>query len=50
MLALDASRAEHAGIAYYQQRRRSIGDIIRGLVLIWELLEPEEMAGRVEYV
>ena len=32
------------------QGSRSLGDIIRALVLIWELLEPAEMHNRVEYL
>jgi hypothetical protein len=40
----------HAGIAYCHQQTRSIGDIIRGLVLIWELLTPAEMVNHVEYL
>jgi hypothetical protein len=28
----------------------AIGEIIQGLVLIWEVYEPEEMAGWVEYL
>jgi hypothetical protein len=41
---------EHAGIAYCEKGARSIAEIIDGLVLIWEVYEPEEIAGRVEYV
>src|SRR5689334_99523 len=43
MLRLAASGVEHAGIVFCQQQRRSIGDIIRGLVLVWERLEPADM-------
>jgi len=50
MLRLAASGVEHAGIVFCQQRRRSIGDIIRGLVLVWERLEPADMVGRVRYL
>jgi predicted nuclease of predicted toxin-antitoxin system len=49
-LALAARGASHAGIAYCHQQSRSIGAIIDALVLIWEVYEPEEMAGRVEYI
>ena len=45
-LRLAAFGVEHAGIAYCQQRKRRIGDIVRGLVLIWEWLDPADMAGR----
>ncbi len=40
----------HFGIAYCPQGSKSIGEIILGLVLIWELLELEEMMNRVEYL
>lgn len=36
---------EHAGIVYCRRGSRSIGEIVRGLLLIWELLEPEEVQG-----
>ncbi len=49
-LALHASGVSHAGIAYCHQEARSLGDIIRGLVLIWEIYEPVEMANRVEWL
>jgi hypothetical protein len=41
---------EHAGIVYCKQNTRSIGEIIAGLELIWELCEPEEMRNRVEFI
>ena len=41
---------DHAGIVYCKIKARSIGEIIRGLILIYEILTPEEMAGRVEYL
>jgi predicted nuclease of predicted toxin-antitoxin system len=40
----------HNGIIYCQQKSRSIGDIVRGIVLIWEYLEPEEMNNKVELI
>jgi hypothetical protein len=49
-LALNAQGVEHAGIAYCHRLRRSIGEIIDSLALIWELCEPAEMANRVEYL
>jgi hypothetical protein len=48
-LRLDAAEFEHAGIAYCAKDTRSIGEIIRHILLLWEILEPEEMSGRVEY-
>ena len=49
-LRVHAAREPHPGIAYCHQQSRSIGEIIRGLVLIWEVLESEEMRDRVEYL
>lgn len=28
----------------------SIGEILRGLILIWDLLEPEDMRGQLEFL
>jgi hypothetical protein len=50
LLRLAASGIEHAGVVYCQQRERSIGDIVRGLVLIWERLDPPDMAGQVKFL
>ncbi|MGL4621818.1 MAG: DUF5615 family PIN-like protein [Chroococcidiopsis sp.] len=40
----------HAGIVYCSQGNKSIGEIIRGLILVWELLEPNDMLGKVEFL
>jgi Domain of unknown function (DUF5615) len=44
------TQPEHAGIAFCEQNARTIGQIIEGLVLIYEVLEPRDMVGRVEYL
>jgi hypothetical protein len=49
-LRLDAASIEHRGIAFCGHRSRTIGQIIAGLLLIWEVYEPAEMANRVEYL
>jgi predicted nuclease of predicted toxin-antitoxin system len=49
-LRLHASGLPHAGIAYCEKDTKGIGEIIAGLVLIWEVLEPDEMANRVEFL
>jgi len=49
VLRLDAAGVPHAGLAFCRKDTKSIGVIIQALVLIWELMEPEEMANRVEY-
>ncbi|GAB4412943.1 MAG: hypothetical protein Fur0044_07270 [Anaerolineae bacterium] len=41
---------EHPGIAYCHKTAHSIGEIIRSLILIYEALTPEAMAGRIEYL
>jgi predicted nuclease of predicted toxin-antitoxin system len=48
-LHLHASGLPHAGIVY-TSRRVSIGDMIRGLALIHEILDVDDMQGRVEYL
>jgi len=42
--------AEHSGIAYCHKDARSIGQIVETLRLVYELLRPEEMAGKVEFL
>ncbi|MEX0270137.1 hypothetical protein AB3R30_13415 [Leptolyngbyaceae cyanobacterium UHCC 1019] len=49
-LRLHQAGANHVGIIYCIQGSRSIGEIIRGLVLIWELVEPTDMVGCVEFI
>lgn len=39
-----------AGIVYCKLNTRSIGEIIAGLELIWELCKPAEMQNRVEFL
>lgn len=48
-LILAASGVPHAGIAYAGQRE-PIGNIVRGLVLIYQIMSAEDMIGKVEYV
>lgn len=46
-----ASRSiDHPGIAYCHKTARSLGEMIRSLILIYEVLEPEDMTGRVEFL
>jgi len=49
-LRLHAAGVPHAGIAYCHQQSRSIGDIIRGLTLIWEICDPDDLKNKVEYL
>lgn len=48
-LRLHAAGAQHAGIAYAPQGT-SIGDVIRGLMLIYQVLNADEMRGHVEFL
>ena len=48
-LRLAAAGTGHAGIVYATQDR-PIGEVIRGLMLIHDVLDAEDMAGRVEYL
>lgn len=49
-LRIAASGTETPGIAFYNVERRPIGQVIRDLLLIWEVYEPEEMRNRVEFL
>jgi hypothetical protein len=49
-LVLHQEGVEHCGIAYCHPRSHSIGEVVTGLALIWEVLEPEEMHNHIEFV
>jgi hypothetical protein len=49
-LALSAAGVPHAGIAYFHQGKYALGDLVWALVLVWEVYEPEDLRGRVEYL
>jgi predicted nuclease of predicted toxin-antitoxin system len=49
-LRVASQTTEHCGIAYCHRTARSVGDIIRGLILIYEALSPDEMRGQVEFL
>ena len=48
-LRLHAAGASHSGIVYVPQQT-PVGAIVRGLMVIYELLSSEEMIGRVEFI
>jgi uncharacterized protein with PIN domain len=48
-LRLHAAGHPHAGIAYAAQGT-SIGDIIRGLMLIYQVLDADDMVNHVEFL
>jgi predicted nuclease of predicted toxin-antitoxin system len=49
-LRIAATGQESPGIIFYNAQARSIGQVIRYALLIWEMYEPEEMRNRVEFV
>jgi len=49
-LALDAAGAPHSGIVFSQAGRRSVGELIESLVLIANVIEPEEMGNHIEFI
>jgi predicted nuclease of predicted toxin-antitoxin system len=49
-LRLAASDPAHPGIVICRRQFLSVREIIRGLILIYEALTPEEMVGHVEFI
>lgn len=49
-LRLHALGIAHAGIAYCPPQSMSLGEMLRRVILIHDLLSPEEMASRVEFL
>lgn len=49
-LSLSSRTSDHPGIAYCKPGTRSIGEIIRSLILVYEVYSPAEMVGRVEFI
>jgi len=49
-LRLHEAGVPHAGIAYCHQGLLTIGEMLRRLVLVYDLVTAEEMHGRVEYL
>jgi len=41
---------EHPGIIFCEQQSRSIGQMVRALILIHEIVTAEEMVGRVQFI
>ncbi len=50
LLALHAAGVPHRGLAYCHPGGRTIGEQIQGLLLIWVLLDPIDMVGRIEFI
>jgi predicted nuclease of predicted toxin-antitoxin system len=49
-LVLHSRGVRHAGIAYCHQGDRSVGELLRALVLVRGRLTPEEMENRLEFL
>ena len=49
-LRLHAAGVPHGGIVYVHQQRAGIGEMIAGLMLIYEVLDSDEMEGHVEFL
>ena len=50
-LALHSQGVPHAGIAYIAQNRKvGIGELVQRLQLVYEVLEPQELRGSVEFL
>jgi predicted nuclease of predicted toxin-antitoxin system len=50
LIAFAGSPTHHPGIVIVHRHQRSLRQIIRGLLLIYEVLEPEDMAGQTEFL
>jgi predicted nuclease of predicted toxin-antitoxin system len=48
-LSMSRRATDHFGIVFYNADQ-SIREIIEGLILIYEVMLPDEMAGHVEYI
>jgi len=42
--------AQHAGIVYTKQGRRTVGELLDWLIIIHGCLTPEEMQNHIEYI
>ncbi len=49
-LRLHASGHLHAGIVYYKPQARTVKQILRGLILIWEILDSDDMKNHIEHL
>jgi len=49
-LIMASDTTDYPGIVYCPPNSRSVGEIIRSLILLYEVYKPEEMSGRIEYI
>jgi predicted nuclease of predicted toxin-antitoxin system len=49
-LRLHHAGFSHQGLIYCPQTSKSIGEILQGLILIWEVIDAKEMHNHLEYL
>ena len=49
-LRIASATLEHPGVVYCHRTTRTLGEIIKSLIMIYEILTPEEMSGHVEFI
>jgi hypothetical protein len=49
-LRMHQAGADHSGIAYFADQRQPVGELIRKLVLLGEVIPDDEIHGRVEFL
>ena len=49
-LTILSQSPQHTGLVFCYKNRRTIGQIIRSLIFIWEALDPEDMQNQVEFI
>ncbi len=49
-LRLDATGVPHTGIVFFQTGRRTVGELIESLMLIANVIEPNEMKNHIEFI
>ncbi len=49
-LQLAKAAPVHPGVVFVTRGRRTVGEIVRWLLLIYEVLTPSEMANHIEFV
>ncbi|MCX6049510.1 MAG: DUF5615 family PIN-like protein [Chloroflexi bacterium] len=49
-LARSTAGQQHFGLVYYPSSSRSIGEVVTFLTLLYEIMTPDEMINRVEYL
>ena len=49
-LRLHSDGIPHTGIAFWRQQTRSVGQVLRRLLLMHESMSPDDMKDRVEYL